>query len=223
MNARSASVLITDGVGSLSFLFHPRFLPSLATTTPAGTQGPAFKRVLMFVDNAGADVVLGMLPLAREFLRLGAEVVLVANSLPAINDITAAELRAVVARAAEYCPILRAARDAAVSTLAACGGHIPPAAGTQLDTSLSSDLPVARGASGHASTTAAIVRTPGPSRALLPPATVLEHSDFQGNVLESKHDDAERSRSEAAPTTPTGKMKKGMFGESYPPRWKDPR
>ena len=29
---------------------------------------------MMFVDNAGADVVLGMLPLAREMLRLGAEV-----------------------------------------------------------------------------------------------------------------------------------------------------
>lgn len=28
----------------------------------------------MFVDNAGADVVLGMLPFARELLRMGAEV-----------------------------------------------------------------------------------------------------------------------------------------------------
>lgn len=28
----------------------------------------------MFVDNAGADVVLGMLPLARELLRGGSEV-----------------------------------------------------------------------------------------------------------------------------------------------------
>lgn len=29
---------------------------------------------MMFVDNAGADVVLGMLPFARELLRMGAEV-----------------------------------------------------------------------------------------------------------------------------------------------------
>jgi len=28
----------------------------------------------MFVDNAGADVVLGMLPLARELLRGGSQV-----------------------------------------------------------------------------------------------------------------------------------------------------
>ena len=46
----------------------------------------------MFVDNAGADVVLGMLPLCRELLRGGAEVVLAANETPSINDVTAREL-----------------------------------------------------------------------------------------------------------------------------------
>jgi hypothetical protein len=56
-------------------------------------QQPPFRRVMVFVDNAGADIVLGMLPFVREMLRLGCEVVMVANSLPAINDITAAELR----------------------------------------------------------------------------------------------------------------------------------
>ncbi len=38
-------------------------------------------------------MVLGMIPLARELLRMGSEVVMVANSLPAINDVTTAELR----------------------------------------------------------------------------------------------------------------------------------
>lgn len=33
-----------------------------------------YQRVIMFVDNAGADVVLGMIPFARELLRMGAEV-----------------------------------------------------------------------------------------------------------------------------------------------------
>lgn len=37
--------------------------------------------------------VLGILPFVREMLRMGCEVVMVANTLPAINDITAAELR----------------------------------------------------------------------------------------------------------------------------------
>lgn len=57
----------------------------------------AFRRVMLFVDNAGADVVLGMLPLARELLRNGAQVVMAANSIPAINDVTADELVALLA------------------------------------------------------------------------------------------------------------------------------
>ncbi|VAI35012.1 unnamed protein product [Triticum turgidum subsp. durum] len=62
--------------------------------------------------RASADVVLGMLPLAREFLRRGVEVVLVANSLPALNDITANELPEIVAEAAKHCGILRKAAEA---------------------------------------------------------------------------------------------------------------
>jgi hypothetical protein len=38
---------------------------------------------------------------------------MVANSLPAINDITAPELRTVLSAAAAVCPIIRRARDAA--------------------------------------------------------------------------------------------------------------
>jgi len=51
-----------------------------------------WKKCVLFVDNAGADVVLGMLPLCRELLRGGAEVVLAANERPSINDVTAREL-----------------------------------------------------------------------------------------------------------------------------------
>lgn len=51
----------------------------------------------MFVDNAGADVVLGMIPFARELLKLGVHVVLAANTLASINDITNAELRTLLA------------------------------------------------------------------------------------------------------------------------------
>ena len=73
---------------------------------------PSDRRVIAFVDNAGADIVLGMLPLARELLRMGSEVVLAANTQPAINDITAGELRTVVAAAARDDPILAAAWEA---------------------------------------------------------------------------------------------------------------
>lgn len=60
----------------------------------------------MFVDNAGADVVLGMLPFARELLRMGADVIIAANSQPAINDITAPELIRLLDAAGQICPIL---------------------------------------------------------------------------------------------------------------------
>ncbi|PWZ14619.1 Pantothenate kinase 2 [Zea mays] len=72
----------------------------------------SYKRALLFVDNSGADVVLGMLPLARELLRHGTEVVLVANSLPALNDVTANELPEVIAEASKHCGILRKAAEA---------------------------------------------------------------------------------------------------------------
>jgi Damage-control phosphatase ARMT1-like domain len=62
---------------------------------------PPYRRVIIFVDNAGADVVLGMLPFARELLRRGCEVVLAANSLPAINDVTATELRRLMVAACD--------------------------------------------------------------------------------------------------------------------------
>ncbi|KAK8657057.1 hypothetical protein V6N13_035320 [Hibiscus sabdariffa] len=77
-----------------------------------GKKPKPHKRALLFVDNSGADVVLGMLPLARELLRRGTEVVLVANSLPALNDVTAMELPDIVAEAAKHCDILRRAAEA---------------------------------------------------------------------------------------------------------------
>ncbi|KAF8005956.1 hypothetical protein BT93_K0284 [Corymbia citriodora subsp. variegata] len=79
----------------------------------SGSQKPRHhKRALLFVDNSGADIILGMLPLARELLRRGTEVVLVANSLPALNDVTAMELPEIVAEAAKHCDILRRAAEA---------------------------------------------------------------------------------------------------------------
>jgi type II pantothenate kinase len=55
---------------------------------------------------------------------------MVANSLPAINDITAPELRSLLSAAAEMCPIIRAALTAARkqqgSGSGGLGGAVPP-------------------------------------------------------------------------------------------------
>ncbi len=62
--------------------------------------GPAYRQVLFFVDNAGADLILGCVPLARHLARSGSRVMLAANSTPSLNDITWDELNDVLARVA---------------------------------------------------------------------------------------------------------------------------
>jgi Damage-control phosphatase ARMT1-like domain len=54
----------------------------LLTCFPAGMPTSPFRRAIIFVDNAGADIVLGMLPLARELLRCGSEVHKLCNHPP---------------------------------------------------------------------------------------------------------------------------------------------
>jgi type II pantothenate kinase len=55
--------------------------------------GPPIKwgKVVVFVDNAGSDFLLGVMPLVRELALAGTKVVLAANELPSLNDITADE------------------------------------------------------------------------------------------------------------------------------------
>ncbi len=86
-------------------------------------RGPSYRRVLFFVDNAGADAVLGCLPLARWLVQRGATVTLAANSLPALNDITAAELDTAIAHLRPVDAVLDAAvTDGRLGTVASgCG------------------------------------------------------------------------------------------------------
>lgn len=58
----------------------------------------SWKKAVIFVDNCGADIVLGILPFARELLRRGTQVVLAANELPSINDVTYPELVEIISK-----------------------------------------------------------------------------------------------------------------------------
>uniref|UniRef100_A0A1D1XX73 Uncharacterized protein At2g17340 n=1 Tax=Anthurium amnicola TaxID=1678845 RepID=A0A1D1XX73_9ARAE len=58
----------------------------------------SWKKAVIFVDNSGADIVLGILPFARELLRRGTKVVLAANDLPSINDVTYPELVEIISK-----------------------------------------------------------------------------------------------------------------------------
>jgi len=70
--------------------------------------GGSYRKAVVLCDNAGADIVLGVLPLARELLRRGTSVVLAANSMPALNDVTKPELNQLLLQAADLCPVLSA-------------------------------------------------------------------------------------------------------------------
>lgn len=53
---------------------------------------PPHKCAAIFVDNSGVDIVLGILPFVRDLLQRGTKVILCANSMPALNDVTYSEL-----------------------------------------------------------------------------------------------------------------------------------
>jgi len=48
-------------------------------------------KAVVFIDNAGADFILGVMPLVREMAMAGVSIVLAANEGPALNDLTVDE------------------------------------------------------------------------------------------------------------------------------------
>jgi type II pantothenate kinase len=56
-----------------------------------GAPPAKWTKAIFFVDNAGSDFVVGVMPLAREFALAGVKVVFAANETPAMGTITADE------------------------------------------------------------------------------------------------------------------------------------
>ncbi|KAK7489322.1 hypothetical protein BaRGS_00019430 [Batillaria attramentaria] len=65
---------------------------------------PPYRCAVIFCDNSGADIILGIMPFARHLLSIGTQVILCANSRPTLNDVTYSELVILVKRVAELCP-----------------------------------------------------------------------------------------------------------------------
>lgn len=80
---------------------------------------------LVFVDNAGPDIVLGMLPLVRELLRRCEAVIVTANTFPSLNDVTIDDLATLVDHAAAVDGELAEARAAGRLVLAGSGNGAP--------------------------------------------------------------------------------------------------
>jgi len=88
-------------------------------------QSPPYRHVAFFVDNAGADFCLGCLPLVRWMISRGARVTLAANSQPALNDITAAELSPLLDQIARMDALTAEALHERKLAVAASGGTAP--------------------------------------------------------------------------------------------------
>jgi uncharacterized protein with ATP-grasp and redox domains len=84
-----------------------------------------WSKAVVFVDNAGPDFILGVMPLVRELAIYGTQVVLAANELPSLNDITVDEMIEVVTGIAKDDPDLEALVQAQMFEAVSTGGDTP--------------------------------------------------------------------------------------------------
>lgn len=87
-------------------------------------RGP-YRKAALLVDNAGADVVLGMVPLARQLLTMGTQVILAANEQPSLNDIIQDELVELMQTIAGMDATIAEALDTGQLTLISTGNSLP--------------------------------------------------------------------------------------------------
>ncbi|TYJ00195.1 hypothetical protein E1A91_A13G070600v1 [Gossypium mustelinum] len=100
-SAQLAEVFSRDGMSFLAscqnLVPRPWVIDDL-DTFKAKWNKKSWKKAVIFVDNSGADVILGILPFARELLKRGTQVVLAANDMPSINDVTYPELIEIISK-----------------------------------------------------------------------------------------------------------------------------
>jgi type II pantothenate kinase len=87
--------------------------------------GPAYHKALVFVDNAGSDFILGMMPLIRHLAQGGTQVCIAANESASLNDMTIAETRELLPRLAALDPVLKALLETRRITAVSSGGGTP--------------------------------------------------------------------------------------------------
>ncbi len=68
--------------------------------------GIPHKQAIFFCDNAGSDTLLGVIPFCRFLAKRGTRIVIAANTLPALNDMTYTELAALMPRLQALDPTL---------------------------------------------------------------------------------------------------------------------
>ncbi len=81
------------------------FARAMSPTSRASHASP-YRQAMFFCDNAGPDFILGVLPFCRLLALRGLRVLIAANRLPALNDITVTEIRALLPRLQALDPAL---------------------------------------------------------------------------------------------------------------------
>jgi len=98
----------------------------LVDVLPLAAHEPApWAKAVVFVDNAGADFILGVMPLVREWAAHGTQIVLAANELPSLNDVTADETCEIVERLAAIDDDLASYIQAGLFEVVSTGNDIP--------------------------------------------------------------------------------------------------
>ncbi|MGN6369266.1 MAG: ARMT1-like domain-containing protein [Phycisphaerae bacterium] len=82
-------------------------------------------QAIFFCDNAGSDTILGVIPFCRLLAKRGIKVLIAANHLPALNDMTAAELKTLLPRLQNLDPILNELVKSNLITVIDSGGDAP--------------------------------------------------------------------------------------------------
>jgi uncharacterized protein with ATP-grasp and redox domains len=103
----------------------PWFVDHLDAWRDRWLNGPAYRCAVMFVDNAGPDVLLGMVPFARELLRRGTGVILTANETPTLNDVTHDELTPLIGHIAQTDAVIGEALRSGLLELVSSGNGAP--------------------------------------------------------------------------------------------------
>jgi len=102
-------------------------------------ENPAHRRALAFVDNAGPDIVLGMIPFTRDLLRRGTRVTLAANTTPSLNDVTIDELKVLIEQVAAFDSVIAKALQDQRLRVMGSGNGVPLIDLTKLDHVLVTD------------------------------------------------------------------------------------
>ncbi len=82
-------------------------------------------KAVVFVDNAGSDFVLGLMPLVRELALGGTQIMLAANEGPALNDMTVDETVEVVEELSLIDPDLAALIEGGMLDVISSGSDLP--------------------------------------------------------------------------------------------------